>query len=324
MSRVQSGAGESARFSSGSVEVSHPLLRLAMRRLRTHEAYLHFRLVVRDLCHGRIQDTERVAAIDTLMEEVSTWLGEGHQWYEQGRLRCELLQLAAADCSDPSLLEELSYARLALHGLKVVWAQDMRLLPKLVATSPEPGATDRHQRWSTTRLWSEGAKDWAKVVGEAEARGRIWVGSLSLEQQDSVRRCLLMHSAFGSSPSSPGGAVKRQEWWRSHGKVILVELSHGKGGVDSDDGYAADLIEAMTDELQRQVDGGAIEVVPFELHEAEVQAAAHGDWHLVIRGPVPPASYKDDANELNRYRPRRPPKLPHPWPPKLLHLAGVN
>ena len=22
--------------------------------------------------------------------------------------------------------------------------------------------------------------------------------------------------------------------------------------------------------------------------------------------------------------PRRPPKLPHPWPPKLLHLAGVN
>ena len=23
-------------------------------------------------------------------------------------------------------------------------------------------------------------------------------------------------------------------------------------------------------------------------------------------------------------KPRRPPKLPHPWPPKLLHLAGVN
>lgn len=25
-----------------------------------------------------------------------------------------------------------------------------------------------------------------------------------------------------------------------------------------------------------------------------------------------------------QFKPRRPPKLPHPWPPKLLHLAGVN
>jgi len=32
----------------------------------------------------------------------------------------------------------------------------------------------------------------------------------------------------------------------------------------------------------------------------------------------------DLAKYLMAWEPRRPPKLPHPWPPKLLHLAGVN
>ena len=29
-------------------------------------------------------------------------------------------------------------------------------------------------------------------------------------------------------------------------------------------------------------------------------------------------------NEHIDFNPRRPPKLPHLWPPKLLHLAGVS
>ena len=28
--------------------------------------------------------------------------------------------------------------------------------------------------------------------------------------------------------------------------------------------------------------------------------------------------------KCHMHRPRRPPKLPHLWPPKLLHLAGVS
>ena len=53
---------------------------------------------------------------------------------------------------------------------------------------------------------------------------------------------------------------------------------------------------------------------------------------LAEMGELFAGMYEDDikggrpsiAPEKLLRAPRRPPKLPHPWPPKLLHLAGVN
>ncbi len=47
-----------------------------------------------------------------------------------------------------------------------------------------------------------------------------------------------------------------------------------------------------------------------------------GTW---LMAPHSPDTLQYDPNWVqSREDPRRPPKLPHLWPPKLLHLAGVS
>ena len=47
-------------------------------------------------------------------------------------------------------------------------------------------------------------------------------------------------------------------------------------------------------------------------------------WWITIISLPPEEADKLIGREATAPHPRRPPKLPHLWPPKLLHLAGVS
>ena len=63
--------------------------------------------------------------------------------------------------------------------------------------------------------------------------------------------------------------------------------------------------------------------------EAPIKPSELPLWEIGVgAGGISQLAYPGADEQVNRAvaapYPRRPPKLPHPWPPKLLHLAGVN
>jgi hypothetical protein len=323
MKRVHGSAGASAYLYRPS-SVSHPLLGLALGRRSTYGAYLHFRRIVRDLARGRVPAADCVDNINKLVFDVAAWLSDEQQGqlsYEIDKLRCELFRVArdACDVMDPCLLEGLANATLMQQGLDVLWDNTETTLPRLVATKPALPYPRALENAVTQPNWSEAAKEWRAVVEAIDVLGVKVLKSWSRPQLQAAHRSLILFATFGRSNYLGADATQRQSWWRVKGMAHLRILQAHLGLEEAGSAAQRSLAQDLAREIQRQVDGGRVEVVSFELREAEFHAANSEDWHLVVLEPVTPSGSKEDAAELARFRPLTRP-LPVATLPKLAEL----